>query len=94
VRSKSHDIFEGFRAVPNAFDPRRWPAAMTIADLMKDELRMSVHCRPCGRPVVLDPATLPLSPELPVPSLANRFKCTRCESRSTEARPEWPSHSR
>jgi len=31
------------------FDPRRWPAAMTIADLMKDGLRMGVHCHPAYR---------------------------------------------
>jgi len=51
------------------FDARRWPNAMTIADLMKDGLLMGVHCHPCGRHVVVDPATLPLAPELPVPSL-------------------------
>ena len=63
---------------------------MTIADLMREGLRMGVHCHPCGRHVVLDPAKLRLAPETPVPSLERRFKCTRCGSRSTEARPEWP----
>ena len=43
------------------FDPRLWPTAITIADLLKDGLRMGVHCRPCGRHVVLDPATPSLS---------------------------------
>jgi DNA-directed RNA polymerase subunit RPC12/RpoP len=61
-----------------------------IADLMEGGLRMGVHCHPCGRHVVIDPATLPLSPELPVPSLERRFRCTRCGSKQTEARPEWP----
>ena len=51
---------------------------------------MGVHCKKCARHVVMDPATLHLAPETPVPSLAGRFKCTRCGSKQTEARPEWP----
>ena len=54
---------------------------------------MGMHCMKCARHVVLDPATLHLAPETPVPSLAGRFKCTRCGSKQTEARPEWPSRS-
>lgn len=33
-------------------------------------------------------------PASPVPSLAGRFRCTRCGSRETEARPEFPSAGR
>jgi hypothetical protein len=38
-----------------------------------------------------DPAALPLAPETILPALAGRFRCTRCGSRETEARPD---HSR
>ena len=48
-----------------AFDPRRSPDAMTIADLLKVGMSMGVHCHLCGRHVVLNAATLALSPELP-----------------------------
>ena len=48
-------------------------------------MEMGVHCMKCARHVVLDPATLHLAPETPVPSLAGRFRCTRCGSKQTEA---------
>jgi hypothetical protein len=50
-----------------------------------------VHCYPCGRHCVLDPAALPIAGETPVPALAERFRCTRSGSRKTDARPEWPN---
>jgi DNA-directed RNA polymerase subunit RPC12/RpoP len=74
-----------------SFGARRYPNAVTIGWLIAEEMRMGVHCHPCGRHVVLDPATLLLAHGLLVPSLERRFRCTRCGSRSTEARPEFPS---
>ena len=72
------------------FDARQWPNAVTIGWLIAERMGMGVHCRKCARHVVMDPAKLHLAPETPVPSLAGRFKCTRCGSKQTEARPEWP----
>jgi hypothetical protein len=54
---------------------------MTITDLMRSGLQMGVHCHPCGRHVVPNPATLPLAPELPVPSLEKRFSRARAAVR-------------
>jgi hypothetical protein len=51
-----------------AFDPRRWPNAVTIGWLIAERMGMGIHCSKCGRHVVLDPATLHLAPETPVPS--------------------------
>jgi hypothetical protein len=34
---------------------------------------------------------LPFAPETPVPLLGGRFKCTRCGSTKSSARPEWGS---
>ena len=73
------------------FDASRWPNAVTIGWLIAERMGMGVHCQKCARHVVMDPATLHFAPETPVPSLAGRFKCTRCGSKQTEARPEWPS---
>ena len=63
----------------------RWPNAVTIRDLIAERMGMGVHCSKFSRLVVLDPATLHLAPETPVPSLAGRFKCKRCGSKQTEA---------
>ena len=70
------------------FDAQRWPNAVTIRDLIAE--RVGVHCQKCARHVLMDPAKLHLAPETLVPSLAGRFKCKRCGSKQTEARPEWP----
>jgi hypothetical protein len=76
------------------FDASRWPNAVTVADLIERAMQLGVHCLTCGRHRVIEPATLPLASAAPVPSLAGRFKCTRCGSRQTEARPEYPSEGR
>ena len=55
---------------------------------------LGIHCIKCGRHVVVDPAGLPIAHSAPVPSLAGRFRCTRCGSRQTEARPEFPPAGR
>jgi hypothetical protein len=57
-----------------AFDPTKWPNAMTIADLMERALPMGLHCGKCGRHVVVDPARLPFAPERHVPSLEGCFQ--------------------
>ena len=54
--------------------------------LIADGERMEVHCYDCGRCRVMDPASLPLSPDEFVAGLGGRFRCTRCGSRKTEAR--------
>jgi hypothetical protein len=72
------------------FDPSRWPNAVTIGWLIAERMGMGVHGSKCGRHAVMDPAKLHMPPDTPVPSLAGRFKCTRCGSNQTEARPEWP----
>ena len=65
--------------------------AMTTvtASLIDRGLDVGLHCFPCGRHVVVPVRSLPFALEMPVPATAGRFKCTRCGSRQTEARPEW-----
>jgi hypothetical protein len=71
------------------FDPARWPNAVRVGDLIAGRIPLGIHCGKCSRYVVADPAALPLAPESYVPALAGRFRCTRCGSRQTEARPEY-----
>lgn len=72
-----------------AFDASKWPNAVTIGWLIRERLQLGVHCHPCGRFALFDPQALPIAPLVPVPSLEGRFKCTRCGSRETSARPEF-----
>jgi hypothetical protein len=72
------------------FDPAKWPNAVRISTLLERGWRLGVHCNSCAHFALLDPATVPLPPETFVPALEGRFKCTRCGSRATEARPEYP----
>jgi ribosomal protein L44E len=65
-----------------------------IGDLLAKKLALEAHCHECGRYVLLKPGGLSLPPNLPVPALENRFKCTRCGSRKTSARPHYNSGSK
>ena len=63
-------------------------AAVTIADLIRGRRLLWVYCGDCGRERDLDPATLPLPGEYPVPEVGKRMKCTSCGSRKITTRPE------
>ena len=73
-----------FRAV-TVTDP------VTFGWLIEKGMNVGLHCHPCGRHVVVPVRSLPFALETPVPATAGRFKCTRCGSRQTETRPEWPN---
>ena len=71
------------------FDPAKWPNAVRVRDLIAKGTPLEVHCNRCAWSRTFDPAELPLDPESFVPALAGRFRCTRCGSRETEARPHY-----
>ena len=52
------------------FDTHRWPNAVTIGWLIAERMGTGVHCQKCALHVVMDPATLDLARETPVPSRA------------------------
>jgi hypothetical protein len=54
---------------------------VTIGDLMRDRRLLWVYCRECGRERDLDPATLPLPGDHPVPDVGKRMRCSACGSR-------------
>jgi hypothetical protein len=74
-----------------AFDVARYPDAITLGWLIEQGLDIGLHWFRCGRHAVVPVRSLPFALETPVPACAGRFKCTRCRSRQTEARPEWPN---
>jgi hypothetical protein len=71
------------------FDPARYPDAFTIGRLLELGLPLAVHCHRCGRAAIFAADAIGLLPATYVPALEGRFRCTRCGSRSTEARPEY-----
>jgi hypothetical protein len=73
------------------FNARAHLDPVTFGWLLGRAMDVGLHCFPCGRHVVVPVRSLPFGHETPVPAKAGRFKCTRCGSRQTEARPEWPN---
>ena len=63
-------------------------AAVTIADLIRDRRLLWVYCGDCGRERNLDPVTLPLPGEYPVPEVGKRMKCSACGSRTIHMAPK------
>jgi hypothetical protein len=60
---------------------------VTLGDLAHDGKLLWVYCTECGRERDLDPLSLPLPGETPVPSVGKRMKCSACGSRKVDARP-------
>ncbi len=61
---------------------------VTIGDLMRDRRLLWVYCQECGRERDLDPSTLPLPGEHPVPEVGKRMRCSACGSRKVHTAPE------
>ena len=61
---------------------------VTLADLVRDDKLLWVYCSECGRERDMNPATVPLPPETPVPEVGKHMKCLACGSRKIDVRPE------
>ena len=55
-----------------------------LGDLIRDGKLLWLYCRDCFRERDVDPSTIPLPPDVPVPEIGKRMKCSAC--RSTVAR--------
>ncbi len=51
---------------------------VTIADLANSGKLLEIGCLACSRHLFVDPASLGLPPDLPVPNVAGRLACSRC----------------
>jgi Zn finger protein HypA/HybF involved in hydrogenase expression len=63
------------------------PDCMTIGDLVLQETRLGIHCRRCRHFVRKKPTDIGIAPSTLLSALKGRFKCRRCGSQETEARP-------
>jgi hypothetical protein len=61
---------------------------VTLGDLIHADKLLWVYCRDCCHELDLDPATIPLPGDTPVPDVGKRMKCSKCGSRAVETKPE------
>lgn len=59
-----------------------------LADLIREGKLLWTYCNDHFREVDLDPVTIPLPADFPVPEVGKRIKCSRCGSRNVSARLE------
>jgi len=55
---------------------------VTLGDFFRDSKLLWTYCRDCCRERYVDPATIQLPPEFPVPNVGSRMKCSACGSRA------------
>ena len=61
---------------------------VTLGDLIREDKLLWVYCCDCYHERDVNPATVPLPPETPVPEVVKHMKCSACGSRKIDARPE------
>jgi hypothetical protein len=59
-----------------------------LGDLIRDGKLLWLYCRECYRKRDVDPATIPLPRDVPVPEIGKHMKCSACGSRKIDSRPE------
>jgi hypothetical protein len=59
-----------------------------LGDLIRDGKLLWLYCRECFRERDVDPSTMPLPPNVPVPEIGKRMKCSSCGSRKIDSRSE------
>jgi len=59
-----------------------------LGDLIRDGKLLWLYCRDCFRERDVDPSTIPLPPDVPVPAIGKRIKYSACGSRKIDSRPE------
>jgi hypothetical protein len=70
----------------NGRHEQSWP--VRLGDLIRDGKLLWLYCRECYRERDVDPATIPLPPDLPVLNIGKHMKCSKCGSRKIDSRPE------
>jgi hypothetical protein len=61
---------------------------VTLGDLIEAKKLLWVYCCDCGHEREVDPASLPLSWNTPVPLIGTHMKCSACGSHKVKAKPE------
>jgi hypothetical protein len=61
---------------------------VTLGHLIADDKLLWCYCRRCGHERDVNPVTVPLPPETPVPDVGKHMKCSLCGSREIDTKPE------
>jgi hypothetical protein len=61
---------------------------VTLGDLERSGKLLWVYCCDCGRERDVDPGSLPLPRDFPVPKVWTRMRCSVCGSRKVNTKPE------
>jgi hypothetical protein len=61
---------------------------VTLGDLVPEGKLLWLYCRDCYRERDVEPTSIGLPLETPVPEVGNKMKCSECGSRKIDARPE------
>ncbi len=61
---------------------------VTLADLIDQGKLLWCYCTSCGNERDVEPATVPLPPDFPVPDVGKRMKCSQCGARKIATAPE------
>jgi hypothetical protein len=61
---------------------------VTLRDLVREDRLLWVYCCDCGRERDLNPATVPLPADTPVPEVSKHMKCSVCGSRKINTKPQ------
>ena len=61
---------------------------VTLGDLIREDKLLWVYCCDCYHERDVNPATVPLPAETPVPEFGKHMKCSASGSRKIDAKPE------
>jgi len=61
---------------------------VTLGDIAREDELLWVYCRDYCLESDVNPATVPLPRDTPVPEVGKHMKCSKCGSRKVDARPE------
>jgi hypothetical protein len=61
------------------------PGPVTMGDLRRNGKALEIGCMNCNRHEYVDPHSIKLPDELPVPKVADRLRRTRCGFRNSPA---------
>ncbi|MEM1400573.1 MAG: hypothetical protein AAGF58_11865 [Pseudomonadota bacterium] len=69
--------------------------AMRLGALLDQKIDVFCWCNRCGHNQVMPTPTLVnlLGPDIAVPEIGARMRCSRCKSRDVATRPNWPDNS-
>ena len=61
---------------------------VTLGDLIREDKLLWVYCRECCHERDVNPSNVPLPGDTPVPEVGKHMRCSVCQSKNIDTRPE------